>query len=294
MTLIDLHMHSTYSDDGDHAPAALMVRAKRHGLRWVALTDHNSTSGIGEAQAAGQSLGLEVIPGIELDCQLEGRCLHILGYFVEPSLREFAELEADILAQERETFSLKAQALRNLGLEVDEDDLLAEAQGKLVGTDRMIMQVLERPGAEDIPLLRPYLPGGEFGAQPIVHFWWDWFAQGKAAHVPMRFMSLQEAVALVRKSGGVPVLAHPGAHLRDCPERLSTIRAEGVHGLEVYSNYHDAVERRFYLGEAQRLGFLPTCGSDFHGRIKPCIEIGQHGADLDAEALLAGLEAGRG
>jgi 3',5'-nucleoside bisphosphate phosphatase len=294
VTPIDLHMHSLFSDDGDHTPEELVDRAQRQGVQCMALTDHNGTRGVAAAVRRGLELGLEVIPGIEIDCQLEGANLHVLGYYIDHERSEFAELEADITAQEMASFTLKVEALRRLGLEVDEEPLLAEAQGKLVGTDRIILQVLQRPGAADIPMLRPYLRDGEFGAMPIVHFWWDFFAQGRPAYVPMRFMSLEEAIALVRSSGGVPVLAHPGAHIHEKPELLEPIQRAGIHGLEVFSNYHDAAQRSFYLSEAQRLGLVPTCGSDFHGRVKPGIEIGGHGADLDGEAMLLALQAGRG
>ncbi|HNX94219.1 MAG TPA: PHP domain-containing protein [Holophaga sp.] len=289
MSALDLHMHSLFSDDGEFEPEQLVERAHGLGVRWMALTDHNSVRGVQRAVRHGAEWGVEVIPGIEIDCLFEGVDLHLLAYFIDPSLPDFEALEADITKKEHVAFHRRAEALRGLGLEVDEAPLLAAAHGRIIGTDQLISQVLEHPGAHEIPLLRPYLPGGERSSMAIVNFYWDFLGQGKPAHVAMEYMGLEQALALVRRSGGVPVLAHPGISLASRIELLDPIARAGVVGLEVFSTYHDEVQRADFAGEAERLGLLSTCGSDFHGRIKPGIEIGGHGGALDEADLVERL-----
>jgi len=294
LSTLDLHMHSRFSDDGEFPPEDLLERGHSLGMSCMAVTDHNSVKGVDGALKQGRALSIEVIPGVEIDCAFQGVNLHLLGYFIDWTRPEYAALEQDIFEQERQAFGRKVDNLAALGLRVNADAVLRAAKGGIAGAEFFAEDLLQKPGAAENPLLQPYLPGGARSDMPLVNFYWDFFAQGKPAHVPMRFMALEDAVTLVKASGGVPVLAHPGVNLKDCPELLDPITRAGVMGLEVFSTYHDAEQRSHFLEAARSRGLLITCGSDFHGKNKPGIEIGDGGCDQDEGEILLALKRAAG
>lgn len=291
MSTLDLHIHSRMSDDGELTPQELVALGRANGLALMAITDHNTVRGVGEALAAAGD-GLRVISGVELDCQYGGRGFHLLGYGIDHTRPAFAAIERDILEQERTAAAQKiALFVKATGIPVDSDALLgASANGTVTG-EQIAEQLLERPDAASYPLLRPYLPGGERSDMPHVRFYWDFFAQGCVAFVPIRYLSLRDAVTLVRDAGGVPVLAHPGQNLKDAEDLLPGILAEGVAGIEAFSSYHSRAQAERYLAAAEQHKLLVTCGSDFHGKHKPNIRLGGHGAFWPDELLLAGVTA---
>jgi 3',5'-nucleoside bisphosphate phosphatase len=288
---IDLHVHSCFSDDGEVPPEALVDRGHGLGLAAMAITDHNSVKGVGAALRHGDELNVEVIPGIEIDCDYQGLNLHLLGYFIDWTRPEYERLEENILTQEHQAVHLKLDLMKKLGLQVDEASVVRAAQGGIVSGEIIAEHLLRQPGAEHNPLLRPYLPGGSRDEMPLVNFYWDFFAQGGPAHVPMRFPSLDAAVDLVKSSGGVPILAHPGVNLKDRMDMLGPILAAGVAGLEVFSTYHDPEQQNTFLEIARQKSLLVTCGSDFHGKNKPNIELGGHNCELDSDVLVEALRS---
>jgi predicted metal-dependent phosphoesterase TrpH len=134
------------------------------------------------------------------------------------------------------------------------------------------------------------MPGGARSDMPYIHFYHDFFAQGRPAHVPVRYMDFAAAVALVRDNGGVPVVAHPGLNLKGHEEVVPQLLDVGAAGLEVFNNYHSAEQAEYFAGLVQQRGAVMTAGSDFHGKTKPLIGVGQfpfeqrYGAYLRASA----------
>ena len=102
-------------------------------------------------------------------------------------------------------------------------------------------------------------------------------------------MPLTDAVRLVADTGGVPVLAHPGQSLRGRENLVDAVVEHGILGIEAYSSYHSHDQRAHWLGEAERLGLFVTCGSDFHGKTKPAIRLGRHGAEEKGREIAAAL-----
>lgn len=288
MSKLDLHIHSSYSDDGELSPREIVARSHAAGMELIAIADHNSVSGVPEALAAAGSL--RVIPGVELDCIYGGRGFHLLGYGFDHTTPVFREIERDILRQEQLAGPEKLELLRRATrLPVDSDAVLAAAQNGIVTGELVAQLLLARPDAAHYPLLRPYLPGGEKSDMPNVRFYWDYFSQGKPAYWPIRYLSLREAVQLLHGAGGLAVLAHPGQNLGEDDSLLAGILTEGVDGLEAFSSYHSDRQVERYLEAAQQHRLLVTCGSDFHGHHKPHIQLGGHHASWDDATLKAGL-----
>lgn len=271
---LDLHMHSNISNDGEHTPSQLMQLCKQHGLKTVALADHNSVRGIPEAQESANELGMEFICGIELDCQFEGVNLHLLGYGIDPTVTEFEKNERDLLKKEQDASSKRISLVQDLGIYFEIEKVLGLAVEGVV-TGEMIAEVsLEDKRNQYNPLLEPYRNNGKRSDNPYVNFYWDFCAQGKPAYVPVQFIGLNEAIHLIRKAGGIAVLAHPGINIGQEQKILEGIVACGIDGIEVYSSYHDENMVAFYNQQAEKFHLLKTMGSDFHGKTKPSIKLG--------------------
>ncbi|WP_313184441.1 PHP domain-containing protein, partial [Lacrimispora sp.] len=137
---LDLHMHSNISNDGEYTPSQLMELCKQHGLKTVALADHNSVRGIGDAQKSANELGIEFIRAIELDCQFEGVNLHLLGYGIDPTVSEFEKNEMDILKKEQDASSKLIHLVQDLGIHLEIEEVLDLAIEGVV-TGEMIAEV---------------------------------------------------------------------------------------------------------------------------------------------------------
>jgi predicted metal-dependent phosphoesterase TrpH len=271
---LDLHMHSNISNDGEYTPSQLMRLCKQHGLKTVALADHNSVRGIAKAQKSANELGIEFICAIELDCQFEGVNLHLLGYGIDPTLPEFEKNEMDILKKEQDASSKLINLVLDLGIHLDIEKVLDFAIEGVVTGEMIAEAALEDKRNQNNPLLEPYRNNGKRSDNPYVNFYWDFCSQGKPAYVPVQFIGLNEAIQLIRKARGLAVLAHPGINIGQNQKILEDIVACGVDGMEVYSSYHDENMVAFYNEQAEKFHLLKTMGSDFHGKTKPAIKLG--------------------
>uniref|UniRef100_A0AAU2JWN3 PHP domain-containing protein n=1 Tax=Streptomyces sp. NBC_00049 TaxID=2903617 RepID=A0AAU2JWN3_9ACTN len=252
---IDLHAHSTASD-GTDTPAELVRNAAAAGLDVVALTDHDTVRGYGEALAA-LPAGLTLVTGAELSCRLDGVGLHMLAYLFDPEEPE--------LARERELVR---------------DDRTPRAQtmvGKLqdLGVDVTWEQVARIAG--DGSVGRPHIATAlvELGVICTVSdaFTPEWLADGGRAYAEKHELDPFDAIRLVKAAGGVTVFAHPAAVKRGAcvPESaMAALAAAGLDGIEVDHMDHDEPTRARLRGLAGDLGLLTTGSSDYHGSRKTC------------------------
>ena len=189
---VDLHTHSTYSD-GLLSPAALVEEAAARGVRFLALTDHDTVAGIAEARAAGGRHGVEVIPGVELSAALApGAEVHLLGYCVDVTdAALLAGLAAYARARE-ERMERMVDRLRRVGAPVDPDRVRVIAGHGTVGRPHLARALVEAGHAADV-------------ADAFARY----VGSGRPAFVPRPRVDPRDAIALVRAAGGVPVLAHP-------------------------------------------------------------------------------------
>ena len=273
--IIDLHMHSKHSDDGEFTPEEIVKKAVEAGVKYIAIADHNSVKAVKEAEKYGKEYGIFVVPAIELDCIHKGVNLHVLGYYIDPDFEKFGEIENDILEQEKKVSFERVKLVEKTGIYVNHEKLksLTSEHGTVTGENIAEASIYE-PENQDNELIKPYLEGGDRSDNPYVNFYWDLCAQGKPAYVEVKYISLKEAVDLIKASGGMPILAHPGNNIHENLELLDGIMKQGVLGMEVYSSYHNDEQISFYKNEADKRGCLITCGSDYHGKTKPAIFLG--------------------
>ncbi len=286
--MIDLHMHSRYSDDGEFTPECLVFRCKEQGIRIVSVTDHNCVRANQEARKAAESLGLSYISGGEFDCMYHGRNFHMLGYGIDCENEAFAKLERAVMDQSRRASLEMLEKTRKLGFSVTEEEMdrvSSEAFWKGKWTGEMFGEVLlSKPEYEDHPLLKPYRKGGERSDNPYVNFYWDFYSQGKPCHGSISYPSMEEVADWIHGAGGLSVLAHPGANLKGREKELEELLALELDGIEVFSSYHSEAQEKYFLETAERLGKLVTCGSDFHGKTKPAVFLGEAAAHSGGQA----------
>jgi len=265
MPRIDLHLHTTYSD-GSHFPAEVIQFAHEAGVTALAITDHDIVKGIPEAMEAGATVGIEIIPGIELSSRFDGRETHILGYFFDwqdPTLHTRLTHQQ---ASRHERNPRIVEKLNHLGLELSYEDVTAKAGGGSIG----------RPHIAGVLVDKGYVNSTKEAFD-------RYLAEGGPAYVLRELPDSREAIAWIREAGGVPVLAHPHWTRRKGQElevMCSTLKEAGLMGIEVFYGTHTKRQTSEYLELARKLDLLMTGGSDFHGAAKPDIQVGRGRGDL--------------
>lgn len=243
---VDLHLHSKFSD-GLNTPAELVRMAVAKGLAAISVTDHDSLDGVNEAIAAGRVGGLEVISGVELSCEFEGRDLHVLGYGVPP---DDAGFEA-MLKRFRETRHKRGLAiiekLNALGVPINAEDVIRKSGEGSLGRPH-IAAVLREKGV----------------VSTQTEAFDKYIAEGGPAYVPKYKMTPADAVRHIHAASGLAFIAHPGIFLENIDE-LYTLIAEGFDGIEIHHPKHNGTTARQLGAIAEKKGLLTSGGSDFHG-----------------------------
>ncbi len=246
MSGVDLHTHTTCSD-GSLTPRELVREAVRRGVRVLAITDHDSTDALAEArEEAGMHPLLTLVPGIEINCDVDGGEIHILGYFIEYEAEWFQEFCHAQRAERAARVHRIAARLAELGLPIDPREVFALVKNGSAG----------RPHIAQVMVRRGYVKSVRAAFDKYLRV-------GGLAHVPRRKFSPSEAIALVRKARGVPVLAHPGLAGKD--ELIPELVRAGLMGIECYYQEHSAAQTATYAEMCKNLGLVATGGSDFHG-----------------------------
>lgn len=258
--MIDLHIHTTRSD-GQFSPKGTMRLAKKAGVTVAAVTDHDTVAGLAEAAEAAKNLEMDFFPGIELSVQGE-RELHILGYGID---RESPELLTFCKAQKDSRVERVGHILAYLarkGVPVTIEDVLKVNHGAATGRPHFARTLVEKG----------YVSSTEeaFDKFLTTDEYYEKVERKKATPA--------EGMEVLRRAGGVAVLAHPhwlhlsGEALEKLVRRLI---ADGLSGIEVYYSRHTPEQTREYLSLAKKYDLLVTCGSDFHGyAVKPDISLG--------------------
>lgn len=251
----DFQIQSSASD-GVYAPRELVARARRLGLKTIAITDHDTVSGVLEAMTAGREQGMEVISGIELSVSENGAGYHMLGYGIDI---ENTELSGALNhAQEQRTLRAKEMVMRlqKMGFSLTYEDVLRYAGGTSIGRPHITRAVLGNP--ENKKMLGDIKDMGEFIRAYLV--------SGKEAYVENEHISVMGAITLIHHAGGVAVWSHPAlnASPEDLESTLLKFREYGLDGLEAFNPAHTEGEVRLLVALGEKHKFLITGGSDFH------------------------------
>jgi predicted metal-dependent phosphoesterase TrpH len=271
---VDFHVHSNRSSDGDFSPAQLVGFAGDLGMRAISIADHDTVAAYPEAVELGRRAGVEVIPSIEVTTIFAGREFHILLPFVDwssPALAGIIDRQTECRAVETRE---RVERIRELGFALTMEEVEARSNGVPALGVKIAQVLLENPENERNPALEPFYRPENRSHAPYI-FYKEYFAEGKPAYVPKKFIGSLEVLAAAPATGGAPVLAHPGAYFqRTTAEDARVLKENGLLGMEVYTFYHTAEQTAFYRGMAEDLDLVATAGSDFHGRIKPHVAFG--------------------
>ena len=276
MQYIDLHVHSTFSD-GTYTPTQLVQLAKKNGLVAMALTDHDTVDGVDEAVRAAQNTNLQIIPGVELSCKYQisserKKEIHILGYNLDYRQPELIDTLRQV-ADERNNRNRKmCDNLKADGFPIDYESLTARF-GESILTHAHFARFLHEKGA---------IPSIDSAFKKIL-------AEDGPYFVNRQYLSPKTGIDLIKKAGGIPVLAHPLLYKMSVTELhklLDELKGYGLKGIEAMYSRNHGTDEAFVKKLAQQFDLFITGGSDFHGTNKPDIELGRGEGNLFVPVML--------
>jgi predicted metal-dependent phosphoesterase TrpH len=247
-SLIDLHIHSTASD-GVFTPSEVVLLALEQGLAAIALTDHDTLSGVAEAQQAAIGTGLEVITGVEVNSEGGWGDLHFLGYYVDPENDRLQEQLQAMQNARVERARKMLDRLRDMGMTLEWEKVRALAGGDSIGRPHIGRALKERHYVETVQ-------------EAFERF----IGRDGPAYVPRLRLTPPEVIQAITGAGGVPVIAHPVHSGTTAVNRIPEFVEYGLRGVEVYYPHHSPQDIEMLLGLCQGYGLLATGGSDFHGQ----------------------------
>ena len=258
----DLHIHTHYSDS-TLSPEEVVQEAANGGLSCIAITDHDTIDGVKPTQLAAEPFDLEVISGIELSSEAQGKDIHILGYFIDCSN---AVLQTELKKMQKARITrikgmvekLKIQGIDNITYEEVAILTHSDAIGRV-----HLASVLKKKG----------------WVSSIPEAFEKYIGEECPAYVSKFKISPYEAISLIKQSGGIAVLAHPMITNKD--ELIPSFVHAGLQGIEVYYPNYSDVTLRYYEGIAKKHNLVMTGGSDAHGKAKANTCIGKTRVSYD-------------
>lgn len=247
MSRVDLHIHSTASD-GRLSPAEVVRKSVERGLTIITLADHDTVDGIIPALAAAKAFPrLKVIPCVEISTDVPNGEAHVLGYFIDYTDPEFAARLEKMRHSRRERAQGMIAKLRALGIHIEWQRVQEIAGSSSMGRPHIAQAMLEKG----------YITS-------IKEAFTKYISRDGPAYVDREKMTPVEAVELILKANGLPVLAHP-LTVSDPEIMVSQLKAAGLVGIEVYYDGYTADERNRLINLAERYGLIASGGSDYHG-----------------------------
>jgi len=264
MKYIDLHVHSTVSD-GTLTPTELVDHAIEVGLSAFALTDHDTIRGVAEAKeraAWHKSRGhaIEVYSGVEISAAYKNRDIHILGLFVNENDEILDRILNSFLENRNRRNERMLEKFAEFGIELTMKDLTEDAPSAVI-TRAHFATALMKKGL----------------VSSVQEAFEKYVGDNGPCYIPREYMSPEQAISSIKKAGGVPVLAHPLLYNLPHDELYALVdrlKKAGLKGIEVYYSNNRGQDEVNVKALANHFGLVATGGSDFHGSVKPHIELG--------------------
>ncbi|MGH2700685.1 MAG: PHP domain-containing protein [Actinomycetota bacterium] len=283
--MIDLHAHTTVSDGGD-APRELIRKAAGAGLTAIAVTDHDNDAGCADAIGEGERLGIEVVPAVEISCDVEDLqkrgfaptsrpTMHLLGYFIPQRANPLSDALFELQHHRANRNRIIVQRLNELGIDVTFEEVEAEAGG---------------PGSQ---IGRPHFAAVLVRHRAVPDYqtaFDEYLAKGAKAYVDRKLYRPAEAIELMVSAGAVPVLAHPmtmNISIEEIERFTDELIDSGLEGIEGYHGDYTADEQAPLRELAARRDLIATGGSDYHGHMRPDRKLpgGKAGTVVPVEVL---------
>lgn len=278
--MIDLHLHSTYSD-GTMPPKELVEKAAGIGLTALSITDHDTIAGTQEALTAGKVFSVEVIPGLEISSKFRDINLHLLGYQFNWQDRRLAEV-LKRLQGARSIRNLEILSkLQSLGLEISEQDLIRESGNGVAGRPHFARLLVKCGVVKN-------------NDQAFAQY----LKKGRCAYAPRFLLDVEEAIDIIHGAGGIAILAHPiqlPCSFSELSEIIRQLKIAGLDGLESYYPTQKGKIGKRIKDLARTHQLLETGGSDYHGDVRPNSSMaGETGKFQVPDDLLAHIKAYQG
>jgi len=256
MKYADLHVHTNFSD-GTFTPEEVVAKANSEGLSCVAICDHDSIDGIGPAMECAKGTSLEIIPGVELTVIKNGREIHMLGYFISWKEEWFRKILRRVQDERNTRIERMLLKLKRFKINLDKEKVMSLTRGKGSVGRLHLARALKEAGA--VPSVQAAFDRyiGDFGP----------------CYVEDIGFSAKEAIDLILKAKGVPVLAHPAVLRNDLLVR--EFIKDGVRGIEAFHTEHNRSHNKKYRKMADESGIIVTGGSDCHGHAKYKVLMGE-------------------
>ena len=272
-TYIDLHIHSTASD-GTFSPTEIVNKAlkltEKDSPVVIALTDHDTVAGIDEFQkaAAKHKDRLTAISGLEISTDYHGVEIHVLGYNIDIHNKELLDRLAGCRESRDGRNEKIIQKLQEQGFKISMDEIKPDKPGETIA----------RPHIAKLLMKKKYVSS-------VQEAFDKYLAEGRCCYVERIMPTPEEAIHLIKNSGGIPVLAHLMLYKKlDSSQKEALIRElkeAGLIGIETYYNTYTPVEQEYVAGLAKQWGLIETGGTDFHGQNKPHISLFTGQGDME-------------
>lgn len=261
----DLHMHTSYSFDGEKTTKEIIELAKEKGMDAIAITDHNMIEGSLESLS---QKDLIIISGIEIDCYFDNKIYHLLGYGCDLTHPRFKEISVLYHQELQRIFNERLSKINNLfSLSITQEQIREKYARKILTNIEIVQYMMNYM---EVKQLEPYKFGNRKD-NALANFYWDYCAVGKPIYVEMNLPKAQDVIDLFHESNGLAFIAHPMVMVENL---LETTALKNVDGIEAYCSYHSLDQAKNVIEFAQSQNWLISAGSDYHGIVKPNIEIG--------------------
>ena len=259
MRTVDLHTHSTVSD-GTYTPSELVDYALQKGLSAIALTDHETSEGVSEALIAAQGTSLELISGIEISSDFNGREVHVVGLFVDNTDKNYISVLGSLRKERENRNHLMIEKFASLGISMTYDELKSVSDSKILTRSHFAKLLMKKGIVKSV-------------AEAFDRF----LADGKPAYTKRTLPTCEESLSIISDAGGIAVLAHPYTYKLssdNLTKLISHVSSIGFTAIECYYPTHTPSQTRHILDLAEKYSLLPSGGSDFHGSNKPNLDLG--------------------
>ncbi|MGB2600865.1 MAG: PHP domain-containing protein [Candidatus Omnitrophota bacterium] len=252
---VDLHVH-TYFSDGLLSPKEIVEKALEMGLRAISITDHDSVDGVFPAIQAAEGTELEIVPGIEISASMGENEAHILGYLIDWKEGDLTKALNAMREKRIERMHKMVRLLQEKGMDISDEEVIESSPLGTIGRLQLARVMVHKNLVKN---LRTAFDG--------------YIGNGKPCHVGHEYLDYVKAINMIRKAGGVPVLAHPGTMGSD--KDIPIYVEAGLRGLEAYHTKHWPATSDRYTEMASKYGLLITGGSDCHGILGKDMRMGK-------------------
>lgn len=270
-------MHSNASADGELTVDQLLDMAESKDIEVLALCDHNTNKNLDEFVEKGGKRGLKAIPSIENDTRFKGYQLHVIGYNIDYHRNYFEALPDNTKKLEDIGSSKLMQSVSDyFSIKLDDS-----TRKKIMQSNNWLKSLIDlimaEPKLMNDQRLADFRDGGPKSDPIIPQFYWHFCDKNAPCHVEIEYPYIDEVIKEIHVAGGIAVLAHPWNNFYNNEKFLKEVIDQGLDGIEAYSTYHNDEQNHYYEDYCLKNNIMFTCGSDFHGRFKPNIKMGEHG-----------------